>query len=203
MIAKLAVVAAALVLASTAYADDGKPSGVLPGVLFGPKLALIAVPTPGVGLEVKQSGAGLFGASVDFGYLPLIAVGGQGKAKIGFTNLSATARVFPSRGSFFLGAAVGSRKFTAKATDSATGEAAKADVTSVYIAPELGWRWVWESGFFMGTDLGWQIVLSHKSTFDLPATANAQDVKDVQDAADKVGKVGLPILGLVQLGWFF
>jgi hypothetical protein len=199
---KLIVVAAALVLGGTALADDGKTSGVIPGLLFGPKLVLVSVPTPGVGLEVKQAGAGLFGASVDFGYLPLIAVGGQGKAKIGFTNLSATARVLPSRGSIFLGAAVGSRKFTAKATDSATGEAAKADVTSAYVAPELGWRWVWESGFYMATDLGWQIVLSHKSTFDLPASANAQDVKDVQDAADKVGKVGLPILGLVQLGWF-
>jgi hypothetical protein len=189
------------VLLGTAAAAEEKTSGALPGILIGPKLALIAVPTPSLGLELK--GPGLFGASVDVGYLPLTSVGGQGNAKIGFTSVSATGRLFLFRGSFFVGAGLGTRTFTAKASDSATGQTAKADVTSVYLAPQLGWRWIWESGYFMGLDLGWQLVVSHKATFDLPVGANPQDVKDVQDAADKVGKAGLPILGLLQLGWFF
>jgi hypothetical protein len=200
MDSRLAVAVVAVVLGTSALADEGKTSGVLPGLLIGPKLSIIALPMPGAGVEAKGE---LLGGSVDLGYLPLTSVGGKGNAKIGFTNLSATGRVFPWRGSFFLGASVGSRTFRARAKDDTTGETAKAEVTSTYLAPQLGWRWVWHSGFFMGLDLGWQLVLSKKATYDLPAGANPQDVKDVQDATDKVGKVGLPVLSLLQVGYFF
>jgi hypothetical protein len=200
MNARVAFAIVALALGTTASAGE-KTSGVLPGILIGPKLSLIALPTPSLGVEAK--GLGMFGASVDLGYLPMTSVGGQGNAKIGFTNISATARVFPFAGSFFLGAGLGSRTFKAEASDTATGLTAKAEVSSVYIAPQLGWRWIWESGFFMGVDLGWQFVVSHKLTLTTPIGANPQDIKDVQDASDTVGKVGLPILGLLQLGWFF
>lgn len=197
---RLAFAIVAIALGSTAAAGE-KTSGILPGILIGPKLSLLALPTPGLGIEAK--GLGMFGASIDLGYLPMTSVGGQGNAKIGFTNISATGRVFPFAGSFFLGAALGSRSFTAEASDAATGVKAKAEVSSVYLAPEVGWRWIWESGFFLGVDLGWQFVVSHTLTLTTPVGSAPQDIQDVQDASDKVGKAGLPIVGLLQLGWFF
>ena len=200
MNAKIAFALAALALGGISSAEE-KTSGILPGLLVGPRLSLLALPTPGAGLEVR--GPGPFGASLDLGYIPMVSVGGHGNAKIGFTNVSGAGRIYPFSRSFFLGAAVGSRSFRAKARDDATGAEARASVASVYLAPELGWRWIWGSGFFMGVDLGWQFVLSHKATFDFPATAKPKDVTDVQHAADRVGKAGLPVLGLLQLGWFF
>ena len=52
-------------------------------------------------------------------------------------------------------------------------------------------------------DLGYQIILSNKLTFDLPILVPAEDRKDVQDAANDLGKIGFPIVSLLQLGWYF
>jgi hypothetical protein len=70
------------------------------------------------------------------------------------------------------------------------------------VAPEMGWRFIWASGFFMGIDLGWQIITSNQATFDLPAGMPAADRQDLSDAADQLGKTGFPILSLLQIGWY-
>lgn len=181
--------------------QDTKSEGIIPGILFGPKLSIVSLPTPAVGIEVKAYQ--LLGASFDYGFIPDFTVS---NVTLGLKTWNVAAKVYPFRGAFFLGATLGAYTFTGKSTvTDANGQsvAAKLDVSATFIGPELGWRWVWRSGFFTGLDLGWQFPLNYKSTLDVAGGVPAGTIKDVRDNADKYVKSGLPALGLFQLGWFF
>lgn len=180
----------------------GKASGLLPGMVIGPKLALLPFPGAfGVGLEAKFQN--LVGVGLDYNFIPTVDFG---DVKAGYNDFALSGRVFPWKGRFHLGLALGRRNFFAKASDSVTGQDIKIEVKSVYLAPEIGWRFVWGSGFFMGVDLGYQIILSPETTLTLPAAANLVDQTDkkaVEDAGDEIGKFGLPIVSLMQFGYYF
>jgi hypothetical protein len=189
--------------AAQTAAPYGKADGLIPGVLVGPKLALLPVPSLcGVGVEARILNS--VGLTLDFGLLPSTDIpnAANADAKMEFKDLNAAVRWFPWSQRFYLGAAFGTRTFKARATESTTGLLGKAEVKSTYVAPELGWRFIWSSGFFMGIDLGWQIITSTKSTFDLPAAMNAQDQQDLKDAADELGKLGFPIVSVLQVGFY-
>ncbi|HSB18886.1 MAG TPA: hypothetical protein VLD85_02635 [Anaeromyxobacteraceae bacterium] len=193
---------AAIAVATAARAGDpgyGKPEGVLPHAVLGPKVMLVSFPAPGFGVEAKA--LNLVGVSFDYGFIPDVSVSG---VSVGLTSWSLAARVYPFRGAFCAGVALGSREFHGSKTDASTGTPvkAKATVTSTFVAPEIGWRWVWSSGLFLGMDLGWQFVLSDRATLEANG-ASVGTQQDVQDQADRIGKAGLPVLGLLQLGWFF
>jgi hypothetical protein len=184
-------------------APYGKTDGLIPGVLIGPKLALLPVPSLySVGLEARIGGS--LGLTVEYGTLPSLQIPNAANAdsRLLFKDLNAAVRWFPWSKRFYLGAALGTRTFEARATESTTGVVAKAQVKSTYLAPELGWRFIWSSGFFMGIDLGYQIITSNTSTFDLPGPTTAQDQQDLKDASDHLGKLGMPILSVLQLGFY-
>lgn len=179
----------------------GKPEGLIPYMVIGPKLSIIHIPAPGFGIDAKFMNR--FGASIDYNLIPDINFSG---VKAGYTDLSATARWFPFEGRFFVGAALGRREFHAKGsvTEAGITETAKIKVQSTYLAPEIGWRFVTEVGFFYGLDLGYQLILSKSTTLTIPsAIADASETQDVKDAGDQIGKIGLPIISLMQLGWYF
>jgi hypothetical protein len=180
--------------------EETKSEGLLPGILFGPKLSVLTLPTPAVGVEVKAYQ--LFGASFDYGFIPDFTVSG---VTLGMQTWNVGAKVYPSRGAFFLGAKLGSYTFSGKSTLNVNGQPAQAklEVSATFLAPEIGWRWVWASGFFTGLDLGWQFPLNYRSTLDVPAGVSPGTIKDVHDNVDKYVKSGIPALGLLQLGWFF
>jgi hypothetical protein len=168
-------------------------------MVFGPKLSLVSVPTPSIGLEVKLA-ENRFGLSFDYDLMPSVDVF---DVEVGYTDWNLGAKWYPWQRSFFVGASFGSRSFKASATEDTTGTPLKASVSTKYLAPEIGWRWVWGSGFFMGMDLGYQIVLSSDTTFDFGGFSTSGEAEDVRDAADDLGKIGLPIVTLLQVGWFF
>jgi hypothetical protein len=181
----------------------GKSEGVLPGMVVGPKLSLLRVPAPGFGVEAKFLNA--FGLSLDYAFIPTVTVD---DVSARYSDLSLGAKWYPWRGAFFLGAALGARTFEGSAKNSTTVPGvtlqAKGKVSSTYFAPQLGWRWVWASGFFMGMDLGWQVILSTETTLTIPAElASTTTAQDVRDASDDLGELGFPIVSLLQLGWFF
>jgi hypothetical protein len=181
----------------------GKPSGLFPGVVIGPKLALAPFPSVwGVGLEARILNT--FGITLDYSAVPSIKVPNaeNADARMEYRDLNAAVRWFPWSERFYLGAAFGTRTFQARATESITGLVGTVEVKSTYVAPELGWRFIWSSGFFMGIDLGWQIITSDTSTFGLPAGMPAQDQQDLKDSAHQFGKTGFPIISLLQLGWY-
>jgi hypothetical protein len=180
----------------------GKPEGLIPGVLVGPKAAL--VPFPGLlGAGVEAKFLNLVGVSVDYSFFPRVTIA---DVKASYSDVCVAARVFPWRRSLFVGVALGYRDFAGKQTDAATKQEFEVDVQSLYLAPEIGWRFVWSSGFFMGLDLGYQFILSPKTTFTQPAQVNVLSQttrKDVEDFGDQFGKIGLPIVSLLQFGFFF
>ena len=181
----------------------GKQYGLFPNVplVFGPKLTIGFIQPVTVGIEAKY--ANLAGLSFDFGFVPDITVPSSSPpVTIKWSGWNVAAKVYPFRGSFFLGAVLGGRNFTGNATDS-SGHA-YASVTSTFIAPELGWRWVTRSGLFFGMEFGWQFVLSYTADVrlnDIPVPTSAN--KDLQNAADFVGKTGLPQVGLFTIGYLF
>ncbi len=159
----------------------------------------MSFPAPSVGVEAKLGG--WFGLSYDYGYVPDIKVK---EVTVGWSNWSAGAKVFPFHGSFFLGALYGQRNLRLRAVDkSAPPLEARGRITSNYVAPELGWRFIGDTGFTMGIDLGWQLVTSHSTRLTIPGGYDVQKEKDVRDITDTLGKAGIPVLGLLQLGWMF
>jgi hypothetical protein len=184
---------------AAAPAPYGKTDGLLPGMVIGPKLALMPVPAfYGLGLEAKFGN--LVGVGIDYNAWPTLKFG---NVDAGYNDIQLAARVFPWRARFYVGAALGQRNFFAKASDPVLRQEVKVEVKSTYLAPEIGWRFVWTNGFFMGIDLGYQIVLSPSTTLTVPpGTVDATTKKDVEDAGNQIGKVGLPIVSLLQLGVF-
>lgn len=193
LVALLALLSPALAAGAEGY---GKTEGVIPGMVIGPKLSILAQ-NPGVGLEAKILGR--VGLSIDYGYIPDTQLE---DVKIGWTDPSVALKLYPFAGRFYVGAAYGQRDFRAKARDDVTGLDGKATVETRYLAPQLGWNVVWASGFFLQWDLGYQIVLSHSVKLDIPAGADPETQQDIDDAAEKIGKTGLPVVGLLRLGWF-
>jgi hypothetical protein len=176
----------------------GKSSGLIPGAVIGPKLA-IALPAPGFGVEAKIQN--VFGLSFDYDLIPDVSLG---SVTAGYRDFNVAAKWYPWRRAFFLGAALGRRSFEASATDDVSGVKASLEVESTYLAPEIGWRWVWNNGLFLGMDLGYQIILSSRTKLDIPSAGVSVDTtKDVTDAGDEIGEIGLPIVSLLQVGFFF
>ncbi len=190
----LAAVALAPALAS-AEEGYGKTEGIIPGVVFGPKLSIVAE-NPGIGVEAKIENR--VGIAFDYGYVPDTSIQ---SVKIGWSDPSVALKVYPFAGRFYVGAAYGQRSFRARARDD-VGLEVGAKVTTTYVAPQLGWNVVWKSGFFMQWDLGYQLVLSHSAHLDIPIAADPGTTKDVDDATRRIGKTGLPVIGLLRLGWF-
>ena len=202
-------------------AASAPATGLIPGVRIGPKLSVLPAPALfGVGLEARIKDT--VGLSVDYGLLPELHVPSFSDStsapgvsneisngRFSYQDLSFAARWIPWGGSFHLGAAYGIRTFKASATGTATSSGlsvsgvASLRSTSTYLAPELGWRWIWSSGFFMGLDLGWQLVLSQKTSVDVPSDAfTTSKIQDYQDLANKLASTGLPVVSLLQLGWY-
>jgi hypothetical protein len=182
----------------------GKTQGIIPGIplLFGPKLS-VALPHPSIGLEVKFDN--FIGGSFDYGFIPDITVS---NASANMKGWHLDGRVYPFRGAFFLGAALGRRTMEGSYTDTTaipgTSITGKATVDVTYLAPEIGWRWVYQSGLFMGVELGWEFVLSMSTQYNDQFNALPDQKKnDINSAIDKYGKVGLPHLALFQIGYFF
>jgi len=191
------VVAALLSLALAAPALADKTEGAIPGVLIGPKLGIVSFPTPTVGAEAKVKG--WFGLSFDYGYVPDLRVK---ELTVGWNNWCAGAKLFPFRGSFFLGALYGRRSLSLREQDS-SGLSADGRVSSRYLAPEFGWRFLWNSGFTMGLDFGWQFVIGKSTQLSIPNGFDAQKEKDAQDLTRRAANQGIPVVGLLELGWMF
>jgi hypothetical protein len=181
-------------------AQYGKTDGLIPGVIFGPKLSL-RLPTPAVGVEVKV--LNLLGLSFDYGMIPELEGDVDTTSYSGeVVDWSVAAKVYPFRGRFFVGAALGKRTVSATAEDldpllDETGGAVDVDVT--YLAPELGWRWTWASGFFLGMEFAWQLPLSDSVRYSADMTE--QTKLDLEDAVD-IARGQLPSVALLQVGWF-
>ncbi|RPH70692.1 MAG: hypothetical protein EHM78_10420 [Myxococcaceae bacterium] len=115
-------------------------------------------------------------------------------------------RVYPLRGSFFLGVGVGQQVIDAVVTEKQTGSpiglGGSARVDSWVITPRIGWQWVWSSGFAMGLDLGAQFVLGHTESVVIPPGTPPDVEQDVRDVVHFGSTVPLPVIRF-SLGYHF
>ncbi len=196
---------------SSAFAasDVGKKDGLFGAFIFGPKISLGTIPPiAGLGLDAKITP--LFGLGLDYQYVPTLNLG---EVSIKFNSTTASFRIFPFMGSMFLGLTYGTFNGVLEKSGTILTQSISAslEVKTMILAPNIGWRWVWNSGFFMGMKLGYQFPVSVKSTLsastsiaEILATPEYLKMKsDIESAANTYGKMALPHFSLLELGFYF
>ncbi len=187
--------------------SDTKREGVFGNFLVGPSIGLY-LPVPLVfGLEARW--AGWVGMSIESGSLPRRTLL---DGSVTADTLRGTLRVFPWQESFFVGVAVGHQNISVAKSVTVQGQTvtANVDVSSPYVTPVIGWKWLWSSGFFWGLEAGWQIPRSPNvrvSTDANNAISSTAEYKkaenEARDAANKLGEMGLPHLAVINIGYLF
>jgi len=170
-----------------------KESGLIPGVLIGPRLSLLALPTPTLGAEAKI--LRYLGVSFDYGFLPKITVS---DLTVKYDMWNVAARVYPWGKTFFVGAVWGHYGVSGGAANG-TGSG-EAHVSSTFIGPQIGGRWIQASGFFTAVDLAWGFPLSFSSEATEGASGKTLEFKQ---NAEKYLQHGVPLIGLVSFGYLF
>jgi hypothetical protein len=190
----------------------GKKNRNFGNFVVGPYITAVTLPRPfSFGAEAKW--LDLFGASTSYGFLPQLKIS---SVTVKLTGYDVKFKFYPFRGAFFLGVGMGSQTFTGSMTQTMTVATVPTSITATvaqknsFIAPEMGWNWTWDSGFFFGMELGVQLSSSHATT----VTTNADPLvqltpdyialqKNITDKADLFAKLPLPLLTLIKIGYFF
>lgn len=177
---------------TTESRTDHKDSGLIPGVLIGPRLS-VAVPTPTLGVETKI--LRYFGASFDYGYFPKINIAG---VDVSYSMWNVAARIYPFGDVFFIGAVYG--HYGVEATATVAQGTGFVRASSNFLGPQIGARWIQPSGFFFGVEVAWAFALGYSSEASPDPSGTTQSVKQT---ADRYLQNGIPIVGLVSVGWMF
>lgn len=162
----------------------------------------------GVGAPSIFSGEGLakigdwVGLSGDYGAAPSISLPvGNGGATISQTTVSAGARVFPFRGSFFIGGSVGQQSVNAKVTQSVAGQsgAANFSTSAIFIEPQMGFLYRSSFGLAIGCDVGLEIpVAAHGQS---SVTDGIPLPSSLSQAMTYAEKGPIPSVNLLRLGY--
>ena len=188
------------------FSDDAAPSTQDPheGALGAFRLGALA----GVGAPSIFSGEGLakigdwVGIQGDYGSGPAITMPvGNGGATISQITVSGGARIFPFRGAFFVGAAVGQQSVNAKVTQSAQGVSGGANfsTSTIFVEPQIGILYRSSFGLAVGCDVG----------LEIPMTAHGQSSVSegmplpgpLQQAMTYAEKGPIPSVNILRLGY--
>jgi len=187
-----------------------RADGLMGPVVIGPKLtAGVILPPLGAGLEGRASN--LFGFSFDYRMIPAISLS---TVKIKVNSYDGGLKVFPWRRAFFLGLLFGQITMTGTTSKDVLGYTVTgtAEVKRMFLTPHLGWRWTWNNGFFLGMELGVQLVMGKlkttlSSNITEPIVLESAEFKkvesDIKTEVEKYGKLPLPHISLLQIGWYF
>ena len=144
------------------------------------------------------------GATASYGATPSIAIPVADDAHMSQKGFSATARVYPFRGAFFVGVGGGQSTMSADAARTESGVRAQSAMSTKtsYLMPELGFLHRFSFGLAIGADIGLQVPLS--ATTEVTASANGGSApvpSDLRDAMNKVGTTPIPVLTFLRLGY--
>lgn len=189
----------------------GKTNGILgSGAVIGPSATLLAIPRLfAVGLESKFL-EGRFGGAFNYSFVPSITIK---DSKLEFNAWDVRLKWYPGKSAMFWGVAIGQQSLTGTKSDTISGVATTVtvDLDTLFVTPHIGWNWTWDSGFFMGMDIGLQLAASRDTTVTTNITnttiTNSQEYRDleskVKDAGDTIGKIPLPMFTFLKVGFFF
>lgn len=189
----------------------GVRNPVLGDFSFGPAVTLVAFPVPfKIGLETKYRDQ--FGLSFDYGFFPTLTFS---SVSVGWNSWNVTAKWYPFQRAMYIGVGIGQQSFEGSKTDTVTvGPVTQpltvtVTVNTTFINPHLGWRFITNSGFFYGMELGVQVPISNSATVTssdstLNSTPEFQALQtDIDGQAKTFGRTPLPLLTVAQIGWMF
>ena len=216
MIRKVTVLAGVLagLHAMPAHAEEAvardKPADKTPDLRVGP---IVGLAVPG-GLEggvvvIHKRFLGFGGA---IGTIPTMRVPGLAhNARLTRFSAEVDARIYPLKGAFFVGSAFGYAHTAASIDDklSLYGVSApmtvRAEMSTFYAKPEIGFLWKWSSGLMVGADAGVLIpVVGSTPSLVASAGGETQGLATKGQAADALrsgAKTPLPALALLRVGW--
>lgn len=180
---------------------------------FGFLVGIVSLPRP-INVEVTAKPNDFFSVGLGFSMIPKIKVS-NGAGDLNAFN--AVGRVFPFGGSFYVGAAVGRQSLSLEADDTVDGEhiTASAEHASLFVTPQVGWLFVWDSGFTLGINVGAQIALSSSPKVrlrndrgvEIDPTETGPDADELRDnvrtASRYLARYPLPNLDLLKIGFLF
>jgi hypothetical protein len=207
--------------ATVVAAPSPPPPAAAPLPRFGLTLGIITLPRP-IEVEATWRAFDALAVSAQYSMLPDLTAPG-GSAKLQLRAFQGVARWFPFGGSFFVGSGLGYQTFKASLSKTVQNGmlTTEADLSGVFISPQLGWLFVWRSGFALGITLGAQVPLPKDpvatSTYngqkvpDQPGAGFSQEVvdqsNDNKDTVTTLGKLAnkypIPNIQLLRLGFFF
>jgi hypothetical protein len=172
------------------------------GGLFGPvrigAFGGVGFPRP-LSVEGMVKFADVVGLGLEYGALPDITVSG---VTASLSAIDVDLRVFPWRGGFFVGVAMGRQELGATATSvlpmglGSLTERVSADTWLVN--PRIGFLWTWPWGLTVGMDLGAQIPVSSSYTNTIPPQFAVS--RTATNAAHLLGGDVLPTVNVLRLG---
>jgi hypothetical protein len=171
-----------------------------PAVRLGGMVGVLTVPRP-VSAEVYAHFFDLLGVGLAFSTLPAelsgpLMAAANVNASLTSSALDLDLRLYPFRGSFFVGSALGRQTLSAFAAR--FGHSVSVDMRTIYATPRLGWMGIWDSGVSLSFDAGVQLPLMSGTNVQ---GADPDAVNAAQSAARTVGGAPLPVVGL-RLGFF-
>ena len=172
-----------------------------PAAKFGVMVGLVSVPRP-LNAELFVKFADLVGVGASYSALPgglsdlILSAANVHDASVTSAAFDGEVRLFPFRGSFFVGSALGRQSLTASATRN--GGTVNVDMITLYATPRIGWLAIWDSGLSLSIDAGAQIPITTNATV---TGTNPEATDTAQSAARAVGNMVLPSVSF-RLGFF-
>jgi hypothetical protein len=192
----------------------------------------IEVPHP-LFLDLEKRWNKSFSSAIGLGGFKLTVNTSSIPVALGIGAVDGRFRWHPFEGAFFIGVMVGYQSIWASGQDSipVSGSVpglgsvsttaniiASVNVSGLYAAPHIGWLWVWDSGFTLGAELGWQFDFASSTSIQTSgATDQDQLLVDlaklttqyqnlqtqVQNAGNQIGNTGFPYFCLIRVGYLF
>jgi hypothetical protein len=181
-------------------------------------VGLISLPRPAeieAGVRLHDT----ISLGLKYSMLPTLSAGNDA-ARIQLDATQAVFRWFPFHGRFYVGSGLGYQRLKVSFKENVDGGALNvlADMSTFFVSPQVGWLWVWPSGFSLGINLGVQIPfpkdadvtttyngqpLAAGAGSSIVAGSAAKDSDKVKNAANVVMRYPLPDFDLLKIGFFF
>jgi len=133
---------------------------------------------------------------IDYSLLPTTKIS---DVNLDFWAASAGGRLYPFHGAFYVGLKTGYQHLSASGyiTQSGTTALAQGSIETVFVNPELGFMFTWDSGLALNFGAGIQIPIYADST----TTSNIPVSTDVLSAVGKIGTSSVPTVDLLRVGF--
>ena len=142
-----------------------------------------------------------FVLGAEYGFLPVSQIAG---VDLTYRSISADARWFPFQGGpLFLGLRAGRQHLSGSKTVSAYGYTATGSTTADawFLNPRIGLFKMWDSGIFVGADVGLKVPLGHTFTESVPYGQPMPD--EIVTIRETMSAKVIPTITLLQLGLAF